>query len=96
VVLEGVLEREPVVLVVGLADSIHTARWLNMARGRGIRFVLFPVYTSSLNPALGEYSLVSTAAELLKVPRDRMAFFDIQSVNAEALAAVEAQVVFEP
>jgi glycosyltransferase involved in cell wall biosynthesis len=88
--------RDPVILVAGLPDSIHTARWLNMVRAPGIRFVLLPIYNASLNKALGPCRLVATAEDLAQVPSEEMAVFDIQSVTSEEVARVDSKVQFQP
>src|ERR1700760_858011 len=79
--LEG--RRSPVVLVVGLPDSVHTARWLEMLLGRGLQFVLLGVYRAKLPKISAGIRLVSTARDLTACSPDELGVFDLDSVSNE-------------
>jgi glycosyltransferase involved in cell wall biosynthesis len=75
--------RMPMVVVLGLPDSVHTARWLNMVRGRGIRFVLVPVYFGSVSPEIQSARIVSDLAGADRLSDRDIGIFDLDSVPRE-------------
>jgi hypothetical protein len=87
----AVNDRYPVVLVVGFGDSVHTARWLSMVLGRGIQFVLLPVYRSALTREFPNIRNVSGIEDLAGCSDKDIAVFDIDSVTTEEIDAVGAE-----
>lgn len=86
----------PLVLVVGFPDSVHTARWLNMMRGRGIRFVLVPVYFISAIGEFGRTRLISDAQDLARLSDREVGIFNLESVPAAEIAAVQSGINYHP
>ncbi len=86
----------PVVLVVALPDSIHTARWLNMARGRGIRFVLLPTYAGPVCAELRDTRPVRERSDLDGLTDREVGVFDVASVDPDQVAALDRQLGYEP
>ncbi|MGQ9367387.1 glycosyltransferase [Azospirillum sp. ST 5-10] len=70
----------PLILVVAMGGSVHTARWLTMLRGRGLRFVLVPVFRETLVEGL-RGPLVRDAADLDRLGDDELGVFDLRSVD---------------
>jgi glycosyltransferase involved in cell wall biosynthesis len=75
--------RMPLVVVLGLPDSVHTARWLNMVRGRGIRFVLVPVYSAPVSPEIESARSISDLAGADRLSDRDIGIFDLNSVPEE-------------
>jgi glycosyltransferase involved in cell wall biosynthesis len=85
----------PVTLVVGFPNSVHTARWINMVQGRGIRFVLVPSYDA---PAADDFTgtcLIRDSSDLTRVPEDKTPIFDLHSVPAEEIAAAQEHLDYQ-
>jgi Glycosyl transferases group 1 len=78
----------PVVLVVGFSDSVHTARWVNAARGRRLRIVILPVYSAPLSAAFGGFRTISSAEDLDKMNDREVGVFDLNSVSKQEIAAI--------
>jgi glycosyltransferase involved in cell wall biosynthesis len=77
----------PMVVVLGLPDSVHTARWLNMVRGRGIRFVLLPVYFGPVCPEIESAQIISDLADADRLSDRDIGIFDLDSVPREETAS---------
>ena len=75
---------KPLILLVGLGDSVHTARWVNMLAGRGFRFVVFPVYQSHFSSDI-ENSFPITKLEDFDLYPNGVGLFDIDSISNEEL-----------
>src|SRR4029079_10116249 len=58
----------PIILVVAFGESVHTARWLNMVRQSGFRFVLCPVYAAPASKDLPDVHPVKSLADLQALP----------------------------
>lgn len=86
---------QPVVLIVAFPTSIHTNRWLNMVRGRGIRFVLFPLY-GELPQDLPGSRVVRDAGELATLPESSIGIFDLASVDAADVRGLDARLGYVP
>lgn len=82
----------PVVMVVGLSDSVHTFRWLDMLLGRGVRFVLVPVYEAPLVRQRHNIRKVATADDLAACSDADLAVFDLKSVHAAEIEKVQAAI----
>jgi len=87
---------ESVVLVVGFQDSVHTARWMNMIQGRGIRFVLVPSTDGRISDAFRGTCLVRNLSDLSGLPKGETPVFDLQSVPENEIAAVQRQIDYQP
>src|ERR1700679_4358187 len=79
--------RTPMVVVLGLPDSPHTARWLNMVRGRGIRFVLVPIYFGPVTLGLKSARIISDRADADRLSDRDIGIFDLDSVPHEETAS---------
>ena len=74
----------PLILLVGLGDSVHTARWVNMLAGRGFRFVVFPVYRSHFSDGIENSFPVKRLDDFDLYPNG-VGLFDIDSISNEEL-----------
>jgi hypothetical protein len=83
--IPAVRSSKPLVLVVGFADSVHTARWVNMALGFGFRFVIFPVYHSFTSPEFVNPKTISSREDLEGCSDRQAGIFDMESIGAEEL-----------
>lgn len=86
----------PVVLVVGLPDSVHTARWLNMLLGRGLRFVLLPAYIASPSTEFFRTRLISGAEDLANLSEKEVGVFDVGSVSSREVDFIQSRMDYEP
>ncbi len=86
----------PVVLIVGFPNSVHTARWINMIQGHGIRFVLVPAYVAPPSNTFRGTRFVSHAADLRGIPPEETPVFDLESVSSEEVAAVQSTLDYHP
>jgi hypothetical protein len=86
----------PVVLVVGVGESVHTARWLNMVLGHEIQFVLLSVYKDRLSPEFRDARRVATVQDLAACSTRELAVFDSASVTAAEVAKVQTAAPYEP
>jgi glycosyltransferase involved in cell wall biosynthesis len=86
----------PVVLVVGFPESVHTARWLNMLLGHGIRLVLLPVYRGPLAKEIGRYRIVADADDLARCSDSELGVFDLDSVSVAELDHIREETGYVP
>jgi glycosyltransferase involved in cell wall biosynthesis len=86
----------PVVLVVGFADSVHTARWLNMVLGHEIQFVLLSAYFDEPSREFAALRRVANIRDLALCSTHEVAVFDLTSVTAEDIADVHTRAPYEP
>lgn len=63
------MTRPAIILVVAMAHSIHTFRWLNAAAGKDLRLVLMPIETRYNN---AHYTPVRVRADVEALPADRI------------------------
>lgn len=89
-------EAVPLVLVLGFPDSVHVARWLKTVGGRGIRFVILPVYDAALSREFGPSRLISGPSDLIQMPDHEVGVFDISSVPPEEIAQVQEELQYVP
>ncbi len=66
---------KPTILVVGMTDSVHVARWFRSVRTGPFRLVLLPVSRNSGTSHLGETSLVSNAGDVARLPEGAIAIW---------------------
>lgn len=87
---------QPVVLVVGMINSVHTARWLDMVRGRGMRFVLLPVIDAAPCRELVGLPEVRSRSELDALPENQVAVFPLAAVEPARVAGLDAYLGYSP
>lgn len=85
----------PVILVVAMSGSIHTARWLNMLQGHGLRIVLLPIFHE---PPVAEIDgkLVRTAADVAALTDQDIGVFDLNSVASSEVDRLDRQMGYSP
>lgn len=85
----------PVVLVVGFVDSVHTARWVNMARGNGLRFVILPVYVCPPSREFRTTKTIATAHDLAEMTDDEVGIFALESVSDYEVASSQSELRYQ-
>lgn len=88
---ERVAGRLPTILVVGMHNSVHLARWINMMRGSFARFVVFPVYIEKPAPELRPWSPVANRADVEALGPGEVGIFQVTKSAAERHAAWRAE-----
>lgn len=86
----------PVVLVVAFPNSIHTARWLNMVRGQGLRFVLLPVYQAPINAEMQSIRFIRSRTDLAEMTDQHIGVFDLSSVDPAQVEAIDRASGYQP
>jgi glycosyltransferase involved in cell wall biosynthesis len=86
----------PVVLVLGMPDSVHTAHWLNMMRGRGIQVVLLPVHDAPISKEIQRARFIAGPADLIRTSHEGIGVFDVDSVPADEIEVVRSQFNYQP
>ncbi|MBB2961779.1 glycosyltransferase [Methylobacterium sp. R2-1] len=61
---ERAREAIPTILIVGMQNSVHVARWISMLRGGFARIVVFPVHTEQPAPELRPWLPVSSLGDV--------------------------------
>lgn len=90
---EHAVESVPTILVVGMASSPHTARWINCVRRAGFRFVIFPSVLVPPSADLEPWRIVRNRADVEQLavgevgvlPWEEVPRVDPQEVGAELL-----------
>ncbi|MGQ9367398.1 glycosyltransferase [Azospirillum sp. ST 5-10] len=88
--------RRPVVLVVAMSNSVHTARWLDVVRGRGISFVLLPVAAGGFCHELSGLPVVRDRADVDALPADQVSVFPPECVDAARVAGLDTFLGYAP
>ena len=81
----------PTVLIVAMANSIHTVRWIDMIRSLRIRILLVPVDLGEVSPDLTGYARVSDRRSLLNLPDGHIGVFDFSSVDRGDAHSADAE-----
>ena len=76
-------QRTPTILILGMPDSIHTVRWINMVRGSWARIVLLPVYIVPPAPELLDWTTVRSASDLVSLPQGTVGVFDPMVIDRD-------------
>lgn len=95
------------VLVIGMAESIHVVRWMRMVSAcTGLRFVLCPVFRPdaariegghvAINPDFRATRVVRAVEDIAAMAPGDVGIFDLESVEAQDLAAADRATGFEP
>lgn len=79
--------RLPTVLVVGMQNSVHLARWINMMRGSFARFVIMPVYIASPAPELDPCVPIASRSDVEALEPGEVGIFQLTKSDAERVAA---------
>lgn len=85
----------PLILVVAMSSSIHTARWLNMVQGHGLRIVLLPIFQEPLVAEING-KLVRTAADVAALTDRDIGVFDLNSVASSEVDKLDRQMGYSP
>ena len=91
-----------VVLVIGMAESIHVARWMSMvALSPALKFVLCPVFRpgvekNRINPDFRATRIVRSAEEIADILPGEIGLFDVDSVAPDDLTAARRATGFKP
>ncbi|BBK29531.1 glycosyltransferase involved in cell wall biosynthesis [Stella humosa] len=86
----------PCVLVVAMADSIHTARWVRLALGQGMRIVLLPVTGGALVPELADARPIRDTRDLDGLSDRQPGLFVVDALDREAVAAFDRGIGYRP
>ncbi len=79
--------RTPLILIVGMQNSVHVARWINMLRGGFARCVVFPVHTEQPAPELRPWSPVANRSDIEALGPGEVGFFQLTMSGGERYAA---------
>lgn len=90
------LAASSIVLVVGMANSVHLARWVNMSRGRELRFVLLPIFEGDAVPELYGTKRIATASDLESLEKGEVGVFDSSVVPQYEVDALDHQLGYVP
>ncbi|GJE68650.1 glycosyltransferase [Methylorubrum podarium] len=82
--------RLPTILAVGMHNSVHLARWINMMRGSFARFVVFPVYVENPAPELRPWSPVTSRSDIEALGPGEVGIVQLTKTDAERHAAWHA------
>jgi hypothetical protein len=84
----------PVVLVVAISESVHTARWLDLSAHGPFRYVLCPVFGAGTVQEMMAACPLRRRDDLLTVAAGEIAVFDTGTVPPDQVAAVDAATGF--
>jgi hypothetical protein len=78
-----------------MAESIHTARWLNMVRDPRLRFVLLPILGGEVVQALRSWRSVATADDLAALEPGEMGVYRPFGLHATEVAALNGRIGYQ-
>lgn len=101
------VDRRSTVLVIGMAESIHVVRWMNMVSDcADLRFVLCPVFRSVpqlvtkgiefINPNFGAVRCIRHRKDQDDLRPGETGIFDLESVPEDEIAASQSATGFQP
>nr|WP_114385267.1 glycosyltransferase [Methylorubrum zatmanii] len=73
----------PIILIVGMQNSVHLARWINMLRGKFARFVVFPVHNLEPVAELHPWSPVSSRSDVEALGSGDVGVFQLTRTDSE-------------
>lgn len=88
---ERAAEARPTILIVGMQNSVHVARWLNMLRGGPARFVVFPVHTERPVAELAPWSPVASRSDVEALAPGAVGVVELSKSDAERFATWETE-----
>ncbi|MCO5084581.1 MAG: glycosyltransferase [Rhizobiaceae bacterium] len=77
------------VLIVGMAASIHLARWVALVRGSQYKVVVFPVMRGTPCGELAPYRLVRNRDDIAALAKGEVGVFDLDSVPRNVAETVD-------
>ena len=80
---ERATARLPTILAVGMHNSVHLARWINMMRGSFARFVVLPVYIENPAPELRPWSPVASRSDVEALGPGEVGIFQFTKSDAQ-------------
>ncbi|KQQ14150.1 hypothetical protein ASF53_09985 [Methylobacterium sp. Leaf123] len=83
--------RPPIILIVGMQNSVHVARWINMLRGDFARIVVFPVHTEQPAPELRPWSLVAGLSDVEALEPGEVGVFQLGKSDGERYATWKSE-----
>lgn len=87
-------DRPPTIAIIAMANSVHTARWVAMIRGKWIRIIVIPVFPLDAFPELSADCVIATAEDLTLLGAGEVGLFDLNSLDWDFAKAVDRSAGF--
>ncbi len=72
---------KPLIMIVGMPDSVHLARWTHVARGNRFRIVVLPIYDAPVSDVAQPFAPISEPDAVQALPADTIG---VLALTAEA------------